>query len=686
MRTGASGLLHSATGSGKTLAVWFGALGTASSGTDRGLRVLWITPMRALAADTETNLREPLHGLGIDWRVDRWTGDVSAYRKRKIRSNPGEALVTTPESLSLLLSQPDFAPRFAGLQTVIVDEWHELLGSKRGVLTALALARLRRAAPGLRVWGLSATLGNIEEAAEVLGGRTEDGTPASMEVVEGGIPKRMEIESLLPDAEAPFPWAGHLGLRLLPTVLAELREARTAIVFTNTRSQAELWHSALSTAAPDLAIGIHHGSIDRARRAEAEAEAGLRTGQLRAVVATSSLDLGVDFAPVERVIQVGSPKGVARLLQRAGRSGHQPGATRRPLRARQRLRTRGDRGGAGVGRGPRDRSALPAPAGARRALSAPSDNRSRQRFHLPRDARRGAHRPCLPDTGRADLAMGASVRGHGRRVGGRLPLSTELAAAVRDRFDRAARGIFEGAEMQRVRPLLEIQATMSVLPRKNEYLAETLRSREGWHIFLYPFAGRLAHEGLATVMAWRLTRLRPNSLVWAANDYGLEILAAKETDFAAALPALLRPENLADDILASVNGTELARRSFREIARVAGLTREGPPGRPRGARQIQASSYLLFEVFQRYEPDHRLLAQSRREVLEMQLEETRLRNTMRRMQTEACIVRQIEAPTPLAYPLFVERLREQLTSEQLADRIRAMEVVMEKAHRKHVRT
>lgn len=509
-----------------------------------------------------------------------------------------------------------------------------------------------------------------------------------------------------------------------------------------------------------MAIGIHHGSIDRARRAEAEA--GLRTGRLRAVVATSSLDLGVDFAPVERVVQVGSPKGVARLLQRAGRSGHQPGATSRilcvPTNSFELVEIAAARGlaearviearlpppealdvlcqhlltvAAGTGFTEESMLAEVRTTHAFRALDeqtwqwvlrfAATGGESlrayaefrrlerkggKYRFtdtRLLRDHRMGigtitadppvevCHTsgkrlgsveeafvarlkpgdPFLFSGRHLELVrlrdLRATVRDatapdgvSPRWMGGRLPLSTQLATAVRDRFDRAARGIFEGAEMRRVRPLLEIQATMSVLPRKNEYLAETLRSREGWHLFLYPFAGRLAHEGLATVMAWRLTRLSPNSLVWAANDYGLELLAAKKTDFAAALPTLLRSANLADDILASVNGTELARRCFRGIARVAGLTREGSPGRHRIARRIQASSNLLFEVFRRYEPDHRLLAQSRREVLETQLEETRLRDTLRRMRGEDCVLRRIEAPTPLAYPLFVERLREQL--------------------------
>ncbi|HSF40206.1 MAG TPA: DEAD/DEAH box helicase, partial [Thermoanaerobaculia bacterium] len=331
-RAGESGLIHAATGTGKTYAVWLAPLlewmeshpeETARPrrrAASPPLRVLWITPLRALAADTEASLRAPLVDLGLPWSLERRTGDTSASVRDRQRSRLPTALVTTPESVSLLLSRPDAKDLFSDLRLVVVDEWHELLGGKRGAQTELALARLRRFRPELRVWGLSATLGNPDVALAALLGPGQSGR-----LVRGEAPKEIRIDSLLPGTIERFPWAGHLGLKLLPQAVAAIEEGKTALVFTNTRSQTEIWYQELLEARPDWAgeIALHHGSLDR--KVRDWVEDGLREGRLRCVVCTSSLDLGVDFAPVDRVLQVGSPKGIARLVQRAGRSGHRPG-------------------------------------------------------------------------------------------------------------------------------------------------------------------------------------------------------------------------------------------------------------------------------------------------------------------------------------------------------------------------
>jgi ATP-dependent Lhr-like helicase len=322
MAAGRSGLLHATTGAGKTLAAWCGALAVCRAEPQpagaSGLRVLWITPMRALAADTTLALQAAADGLGMGWAVEQRTGDTAAATKARQRKTWPPALVTTPESLSLMLAMADSAAVLGGVQVLIVDEWHELLGNKRGTQVLLALARLRRLNPQLRVWGLSATLGNLDEACQALAG-------AGGVIVRGAVPKALTVDSLIPPTMERFPWGGHLGLRLLHEVVAELEGSASSLVFTNTRSQAELWYQALLEARPDWAglIALHHGSLDPSVRQWVEA--GLKAGQLKAVVCTSSLDLGVDFLPVERVLQIGSPKGVARLLQRAGRSGHAPG-------------------------------------------------------------------------------------------------------------------------------------------------------------------------------------------------------------------------------------------------------------------------------------------------------------------------------------------------------------------------
>lgn len=324
---GESGLLHASTGAGKTYAVWLAALRAlarpAPPATGKRapppapLQVLWITPMRALAADTARALQAPLDETGLLWSVGVRSGDTgSAERARQARRLPS-ALITTPESLTLLLTREGAVSDFSSLRMVVVDEWHELLGNKRGVQLQLALARLRRWHPGLVVWGLSATLGNLPHALEVL-------LPAGGELVEGRQDKRIVVDTLLPNEIERFPWAGHMGLKMLDQVRDQIDASQSCLVFTNTRAQAELWYQALLDARPEWAglIALHHASL--ARHTRDWVERSLKEGALKAVICTSSLDLGVDFLPVERVLQIGSAKGIARLMQRAGRSGHAP--------------------------------------------------------------------------------------------------------------------------------------------------------------------------------------------------------------------------------------------------------------------------------------------------------------------------------------------------------------------------
>lgn len=328
---GASGLLHTPTGSGKTMAMFGGPLlqalldplpAPARRSAVRPLQVLWVTPLRALATDTARALQAPLQAIGLDWQVGLRSGDASRRDRRLAREGRLDVLVTTPESLALLLSYPDTLARMRQLRCLVVDEWHELLGSKRGVLLQLNLALLRDTAPALQVWGLSATLGNLAQARQVL----LPDRPDALDVA-GARQRPVRVRSLLPDPGERFPWAGHLGLGQLPRVLRTLMAARSSLLFTNTRAQAELWHQALAAVWPEdpATLALHHGSLDPALRQQVED--GLRAGTLRCVVATSSLDLGVDFPQVDQVLQLGSPKGVARLRQRAGRARHRPGAS-----------------------------------------------------------------------------------------------------------------------------------------------------------------------------------------------------------------------------------------------------------------------------------------------------------------------------------------------------------------------
>ena len=320
---GKNGMLHAPTGSGKTYALWGGIVAHTlqQKVPIKGLNALWITPLRALAVEIQQATQRMNDALLPDQKIGLRTGDTPQSERAKQKRNPPFGLVTTPESLHVLMSTKDHQKQLSQLQVVVVDEWHELLGTKRGVQMELAIAYLRSFSPQLKVWGISATLGNKTLAREVLLGTTQNYT-----TVEARINKKIRVKSILPKNMESFPWRGHLGLHLLPQVVKLVQKNRTTLIFTNTRAQCEIWFHRLLEADPNLAgtIAMHHGSIDKKIRLWVED--ALRNETLKVVVCTSSLDLGVDFSPVENCIQIGSPKGVGRFIQRAGRSGHRPKA------------------------------------------------------------------------------------------------------------------------------------------------------------------------------------------------------------------------------------------------------------------------------------------------------------------------------------------------------------------------
>ena len=779
MRAGRSGLLHATTGSGKTYAVWMGALARAAAvppalpAARPGLQVLWLTPMRALAADTTRALQLPLPALEMPaarWSVGQRTGDTpSAERARQDRRLP-EALVTTPESLSLMLTREHAPEELAGVHTVVVDEWHELIGSKRGVQVQLALARLRRWNPGLVVWGLSATLGNLPEALQTL----LDGRPGGDRgvLVQGRVDKNLVIDTLLPHEPGRFSWGGHLGAQMLQPVVAEIERSGPTLVFTNVRSQAEIWYQLILQERPDWAgvVALHHGSLDKSVREWVEA--GLKKGELKAVVATSSLDLGVDFLPVERVLQIGSAKGVARLLQRAGRSGHAPGRPSRitlvPTNTLELVEAAAARRAALAGRVEQRRTpdkpldvlvqhlVTVALGGGFEADALFDEVRGAAAYgSLTREefdwalafCERGGdsltaypeyHRiACIdgvwrvPDRGiarRHRLQVGTIVADATMQVkwlsggsigtieegfiarlnkgdhfvfagrvleyvrtqdmtawvrkaskpsgvvpawnGSKMPLSSEMADSVLELLAVAAAGDFSLPELQAAQPMLSTQMKLSRLPVPGRLLAETLVTREGQHLFLYPFGGRNVHIGLAQLLAWRLSRDAPNTFSLSVNDYGLEIVGARELDLASLRDGrLFDTSTLMADVLASLNSGELAQRRFREIARVAGLVFSGYPGAPKSMRQLQASSSLFFEVFRKYDAGNRLLGQAEREVLSQELDIARLQDLLQRLSAMPLDVVALRSASPFCLPLMVERLREQLSTEKLKDRL-----------------
>jgi ATP-dependent helicase Lhr and Lhr-like helicase len=778
---GRSGMLHATTGSGKTYAVWLGMLAgllrryRLEPGA-QPLRAIWLTPMRALASDTTKALTQPLRDLAPEWTMGQRTGDTpSAERARQDRRFP-TVLVTTPESLTLMLTREHVREELRGVEYVVVDEWHELIGSKRGVQAQLALARLWRFNPDLVVWGLSATLGNLQEAMEVLchPGLEAGSEPARRPaLVRGKIDKNLVIDTLIPPDPGKYSWAGHLGARMQQPVVDEIAKSGTTLVFTNVRSQAEIWYQLLLEARPDWAgqIALHHGSLDRATREWVEQ--GLKEGTLRAVVATSSLDLGVDFLPVERVLQIGSAKGVARMMQRAGRSGHAPGRASRvtlvPTNTMEIIEAAAARRAAQEGR-VEERQSPDQPldvlvqhlvsialGGGFQADELFDEVRTAWAYRgLTREefdwalafCERGGesltaypdyHRIArddegfyrVPDRGiakRHRLGVGTIVSDASMQVkylsganigtieegfiarlrkgdcfffagkllefvrvrdmaayvqkaarnkgtvptwqGSKMALSPELGDAVLEMMQRAAQGDFFEPELQAARPMLQTQARLSRIPTPGTVLVEAFRSREGYHLYVYPFSGRHVHLGLASLLAWRLARGRPNTFSMSVNDYGFELVSAEEFDLAPVTgKQVFATRNLLADVLASLNSTELAQRRFREIARVAGLVFSGYPGQPKSTRQLQASSGLFFEVFRKYDQGNLLLSQAQKEVLSQELEISRLRATLLRIVRKQLDFVQLRHPSPMSLPLMVERFREQLTTEQLSTRL-----------------
>lgn len=773
---GKSGLLHSATGTGKTLAAWLGPVASGLHDQNaRGLRVLWITPLRALASDTEASLLYPLKGLGSAWSVESRTGDTSATLRKRQNEELPAGLVTTPESLCLLLSREDSREIFSNLECVVVDEWHELMSSKRGVQTELCLARLRGFNPSIRTWGLSATLGNLEQSMNTLLGPNGSGV-----LVKGDLEKEIIIDSLLPDNAERFPWAGHFGTQMIPKVVEAIEEGGTCLVFCNTRSQTEIWHQIILENRPQWSgkIGLHHGSLDR--EARDAVEAGLKDGTLRAVVCTSSLDLGVDFSPVDRVLQVGSPKGVARLLQRAGRSGHRPGVPSRvtcvPTHALEMVDIASAREAAHEGR-IESREGLERPldvlaqhlvtialgtgfdAGemlqeVRSTLAYQALSIEEWEWCLDFVTRGGSSLRAYPEFKRveivdglykvvdkdiahrhrisigtivSDVAMTVAYMGGSRLgtveesflsrlkkgdrfvfagkileflqirdmtayvrkasslkgavprwAGGRLPLSGELAHAIRETLGRVRDGELFSPELQCMAPLLALQSRWSAIPAPDEFLVERVESSEGHHLFLYPMEGRLVHEGLAALFAHRISKLKPITFSIACNDYGFELLAPEPAPFEEGLRrGLLSVENLGQDILDSLNSVEMAKRQFREIARVAGLVFQGYPGQQKKAKHLQASSGLFYEVFAQYDPGNMLLYQAQREVLERQLEQSRMSRALGRLQNSKLLLTEPTKPTPFAFPILVDRLRETLTTESITEQIQKMAIKLD---------
>ena len=782
---GESGLIQVPTGSGKTYAAVMGPIAELLAKPSAGLRLLYLTPLRALSRDLAQAIQQPIEAMGWPLRVGIRNGDTSSYERGKQLRSPPEILITTPESLSLLLANPKAPALFAGLQAVVLDEWHELMGSKRGSQTELCLSWLRSQQPGLRTWAISATIGNLEEAA-----RSALGAASQPRLITAPIARATEIRSLLPETIDGFPWAGDLGLRRYEDLVAALEPGVSTLLFTNTRNQAERWHQCLRYACPEMehALALHHSAIDRAEREAIEA--GVKAGDLRWVVCTSSLDLGVDFQPVERVVQIGSAKNVARLLQRAGRSAHLPGGTSQvlfmPTHALELLELSALRRGlseglvearrpptapidvllqhltslaCGPGFEPEQALATVRTAWSYRQLS-DSDwqwclrflehggdclgaypryrklEREGDLYLVKEKAIARMHRLHI-GTITADRAVTVrfvrgAVLGHveeafigrlkagdvfffaGRQLefvrlremtaqvkasskksntvpawaGGQMALSDLLSRHLRAEVDRCARALageakLDSPELVALEPLLQRQVQLSRLPRQHELLVEVCNSREGSHLYAYPFEGRFVHVGLGFLWAWRLARHQASTITVSVNDYGFELLAPKnypfEELFELHAEELLAAANLKDDLEQAINLSELCRRRFRAIAQISGLVLNGFPGQAKSGGQLQISAALLYDVFSRHEPANRLLAQARSEVLSEQLDLPRITVALQRLRRCTLQLERTPRPGPLAFPLLAERLNNRMSNESLLQRLERLRQEAERA-------
>ncbi|WP_312076730.1 ligase-associated DNA damage response DEXH box helicase [Chryseobacterium sp.] len=770
---GYSGMVVAPTGFGKTFSVFLALISDFLNNPEKyksGLKMIWITPLRSLSKDIAKAMQEAIDEIGLDWAVGVRNGDTDPKVRQQQVKNMPEILVATPESLQLLLGQKNHQRFFINLQTIVVDEWHELLGSKRGVLVELGISQLRKYVPKLKIWGITATIGNLDEAMEVL-----IPYPITKTKVTAKEHKKIEILPVFPDEVEILPWAGHLGQKLADKVVPIILNSKSTIVFTNTRSQSEMWYQLLLNVYPDFAgqIAIHHSSIDSELRNWIEEN--LSSGKLKAVVSTSSLDLGIDFKPVDTVIQIGSAKGVARFLQRAGRSGHSPFETSKiycvPTHSLELIEVSALKEAVKQNEiEPRDPQVLCFDVLVQFLMTLaigdgfyPEETyerikqvytfqeitdeewksiiefltiggsalKSYEEYHKVVVMEDGLHKVTSRRIAMLHrMNMGAIVSDAMLKVkfisggyigmveeyfisrlkreekfilagrvlevamikdmtvfvraskgkaqapsylGGRLPLSSNLGQFLREKLSIALNPKASEKELKFLHPLLMNQEERSHIPKDDEFLVEMIKNREGYHLFMYPFEGRLVHEVMAALIAFRISKLAPISFSMAMNDYGFELFSDKEIPLNEEnLDKILTRENLMTDVISSINAAEMARRKFRDIAVISGMLVQNFPGQQRSNKSLQSSAGLIFKVLEDHDPNHFLVRQAYTEVFNMQLQEQRLVEAFKRIEKSKIILKFANAFTPLSFPIKVDSLRQTLTSEDLDARIQKL--------------
>lgn len=747
---GVHALLMAPTGAGKTLAGFLPTLCALAAQPADGLHTLYVSPLKALASDVARNLMAPISEAGLAISVETRTGDTGAAARARQRAKPPNILLTTPESLALLLSYPAAESMFAGLQRIVVDEVHAFAPTKRGDQLALAMARLQALAPGLRRVGLSATIADPAPFRRWLAPSAE----AEVRLVRCEAGAAPEIEILTP--ETRIPWSGHNGRWAAGAVMKRIEAARLTIVFVNTRALAELIFQELWAANEQLLpIGIHHGSLSvDARR---KVEAAMAEGRLRAIVATASLDLGIDWGDVDLVIQMGAPKGASRLVQRTGRANHRLDAPSRALivpgnrfeyleavAARDAVLA-GDLdqeafrpGGLDVlaqhvfGRacaGPFVADALyeevqgaaPYAGLTREAFDAALDVvatggyalRAYERYRRLRTTPDGeimiSHQSFAAqhrlNAGTIVEAVAMNVRLGRRRLGqveewfasqlragdsflfagqvlevtgfdgadvcvkmgrgtpaipsymgGRMPLSTHLAARVRGLLNTPARWAEMPAD---VAEWLEMQARRSVLPGLDDLLIETFPRDGRWYMVAYGFAGRNAHQTLGMLLTRRMETAGLKPLGFVASDYMVACWSLEEPQ---GLAALFSPEILEDELADWMAASPFLRRAFRETAIIGGLIERAIPGQHKSGRALSVSSDLIYDVLRRHQPDHLLLQAAWNDARHKLTDIDRLAAMLETAQSRLTL-RRLDRVSPLAVPVLLEVSRETVKGE-----------------------
>jgi ATP-dependent Lhr-like helicase len=763
-------LLIAPTGGGKTLASFLPSLAAIHEEKFRGLHTLYISPLKALTTDIQRNLMDPIADMQLDVRVEIRTGDTNSYQRKKQRTKPPGILLTTPESLMLMLSYTDAPAIFANLQTIIIDELHSFAAGKRGDLTALALAQLKYLAPDSVRFGLSATVQNPEKLAAWLGYKN---TPAAILIAKSKL--KPDIKMLTDGAHIPY--SGFMARYAVADIYQTIAKNKMSIIFVNTRAQAEFMFRQIWQLNQDnFPIAIYHGSLSKEQRLKTEVLTV--AGSLKAIVATSALELGIDWGNVDCVIQVGAPKGVSRLLQRIGRSNHQfdkaslaklvPANCFEALECCSAIEAiaHGKLDGEDFYPGSQDvviqfimNCACSHPVNKNQIYKTVSSaypyrdlkksvfqllfqfvvdggytlqhydqyhrliEKNKNTFTTASDKVVRRHRQnigtivesarlrvkivfkrrskILGDIEEAfaqQLSPGDTflfggevlefvgirdmfVETHKTKakvsklpsyMGGTMPLSTYLAEDVRQLISNPARWIKLPAKIQE---WLQLQSQFSILPKSNSILVECFPYKKVFYFVVYSFEGRRANHTLGMLISRRMETLKLQPVGFTVTDYGLAISSLKLIT-QENVQALFNEDILYDELEQWLKFSPLLKRTFRQIAIIAGLTERQMAGKRKTMRQVTFSTDLLYDVLMRHEPQHILLAITRVDVMRTLLDLQRLSEMLKRFQHKI-VMQTLSRPSPLSVPILTTFRTERLHGEAIHEMLSHAEIEAE---------